>query len=290
MPNKPSVFISYRRGSSRDLARLVQTRLKGQGMDVFLDVEDINGGKFSARLEKEIINRDYFLVILKPDTLASEFVRKEIETALRHDKPIIPVEADGFVWPAKLPDDIAGLSAYDGITYSHDYADAAFGRIEGALGLTVTPTSPRTNHRLPLRAILSVLVIILTLLFGFLALFPEDVRTEWFRSLGLLNVALTETAPFENIAITPLPTATGTQGYPCDGTIIFTTGAWLDVVKISPQRNAPSRSRILQGANISILSAQITQGDIWYQIMYNEEIDTGWILNEYVNLSVACPE
>ncbi len=54
--------------------------------------------------------------------------------------------------------------------------------------------------------IVAVIVTALTLIFGFLALFPEDTRTDWFRSLGLIAAA-TET---------PTPTATATHPPPTD--------------------------------------------------------------------------
>lgn len=144
MPQKPTVFISYRRQPSDDLARFLYDRLQLAGADVFFDREAINGGRFAAILEREIISRDYFLVILAPDTLESEWVRREIATALRHSDKVslIPVTVGFSLGSAPLPEEIAELVEYDAIQYEREYADASVERVVKAIGLTGNPASP----------------------------------------------------------------------------------------------------------------------------------------------------
>lgn len=142
MPNKPTIFLSYRRASSRELARFVHARLTALGADVFLDVETLNAVRFASVIEKEILERDYFLVLLKPDTLEPDsWVRREVQTALDHQKPIVPLTADNFDFSLHVPPELAGLKEYGGIPYSDHYADEAIARIAEAVGLRTRKSS-----------------------------------------------------------------------------------------------------------------------------------------------------
>lgn len=69
------------------------------------------------------------------------------------------------------------------------------------------PSAPPKRSSRNLRALGGVLVVMLTLSFGFLALFPEQARTDWFRGLGLLPALPTDTP-------TPTDTATPTLDLP----------------------------------------------------------------------------
>ncbi len=142
------VFLSYQRRSGANLARYIHDRLIARGVDVFFDVEDINGGRFASIIEHEIITREYFVVILTPSTLESEWVQREIGVALREHKLIVPLMAEGFSFSQPLPPEIAGLGEYSGIPFDYQYADAAFARLERALGLPPeAPPPPRSRLR-----------------------------------------------------------------------------------------------------------------------------------------------
>lgn len=197
MAKKPTVFISYRRDPSADLARHIYDKLKSRGANVFLDVEAINGGRFEAIIEREIILRDYFLVLLTPNTLDSEWVRREIATALRHQKKIIPVSARGFsLATASLPQGLEELAQYDEIRYDTEYSDASINRIAIAIDLNVNVT---TN--LSMRSLVGGLVVVLGLLFGLLALFSEEWRNDFFYKLGFYTA--TPLAIVQNPTLTP---------------------------------------------------------------------------------------
>jgi|GEM_PF-3335596 len=140
MPEKPTLFLSYRRIASADLARYLHDRLVTLGIDVFFDVESINAGRFGAIIEKEIINRDHFMVILSAATLDSEWVRREIQTALKHQRNIIPVTTQDFDF-SKLPDEIKMLGDYSGISYNYQDPDHSLKQIKKAVGLADKPPS-----------------------------------------------------------------------------------------------------------------------------------------------------
>ena len=71
------VFISY---SRRDLAFVEQLAadLQAAGLDVWYDLSGLEGGaRWSIEIEKGIRDSQYVLVVLSPDSVASEWVERE---------------------------------------------------------------------------------------------------------------------------------------------------------------------------------------------------------------------
>lgn len=91
------VFISYRRQESSAFALLIYERLRNVGVDIFLDMEKLTlGQNWLEEIEHNIRSRQYFIIVLGPTTLQSEFVRKEIEFAALSDCQVIPIWHNGF--------------------------------------------------------------------------------------------------------------------------------------------------------------------------------------------------
>ena len=109
-PNaKPRVFLSYRRAGGAGLPLLIVNQLDKQGIDVFLDVQRIDGAvKFPDRLTREMQRSDVFVCLLGPGTLESRWVQHEIELASQQQKPMIPVFHEEYVLP-----DSTGRAAVD---------------------------------------------------------------------------------------------------------------------------------------------------------------------------------
>jgi hypothetical protein len=123
-----NVFISYRRDDSAGYAgRLADALEKRLGNDtVFRDVEDIKPGEdFVKAIERNLQNARVFLVIIGKDWFAvkdnqgrrrldipKDYVRIEIESALRLKVLLIPVLVEGAVMPKpeELPRTIAALA------------------------------------------------------------------------------------------------------------------------------------------------------------------------------------
>ena len=126
----PKIFISYRREGGAHLARYLHDKLTDMGMDAFIDVDDLPIGKFSREIEKEIIHRKFFVVILTPTTLESEWVRKEIKIALAHDRSIIPLITRDFKFDEHVPDDVAQLREFNAIEYDFRNPDVALRKLE----------------------------------------------------------------------------------------------------------------------------------------------------------------
>jgi hypothetical protein len=133
---KPKVFISYRRKVGWVTARTIHDNLTSRGADVFIDVDDINEGRFEEIITKAIENSDYFVLVLAPGTLESEWVVKEALHALAHHKKIIPVLVDGFdLYKDQLPDELQGIKSHNALNLTPEFFDAGIERLAKFVGL-----------------------------------------------------------------------------------------------------------------------------------------------------------
>ena len=130
------VFISYRRDVSSETARLIQFALRSEGLKVFLDVDEMEAGHFDERLLGTIEDTPNFIVVLSKGCLqghdeTTDWLRKEIEHAIKTERNIIPIIMTGFNFPdsADLPQELRSLPRYNGVKYYHDYFDAVIARL-----------------------------------------------------------------------------------------------------------------------------------------------------------------
>jgi formylglycine-generating enzyme required for sulfatase activity len=122
------VFISYRRGTGSEVARIMQEYLEGQGFDVFLDVDGLGAGHFDEQLLREIESRRNFVLICSPGCLdrcmnERDWVRRELEYAIRTGRHIVPVTMPQFVWPTgdAVPRVVKELQRHNAFEYSHSH-------------------------------------------------------------------------------------------------------------------------------------------------------------------------
>lgn len=112
------VFISYRRASGRDIARSLQLALTARGANCFFDLHDVRKGKFNEKIYSAIDGAKYFVLLLTKGALdrcaeEDDWVRLEIEHALKKGIPIIPVVPSGhpkLFSRHQLPTSIAEIS------------------------------------------------------------------------------------------------------------------------------------------------------------------------------------
>lgn len=123
------VFISYRRQAGWTVARSVHDRLSAMGAQVFIDVESINEGRFAQIIEKAITDCDHFVVVLAPGTLESEWVRREVQLAIHHEKNIVPLLAGGFQLDDSMPEEVKALSSHNAIRLEPEFFEAAMDRL-----------------------------------------------------------------------------------------------------------------------------------------------------------------
>jgi hypothetical protein len=85
------VFISYSRRDLSFVERLTAD-LKNSGLDVWYDISGISGGStWRNEIEKAITNSQFVIVVLSPDSIASEWVEREFLFASGLKRKIIPL-------------------------------------------------------------------------------------------------------------------------------------------------------------------------------------------------------
>lgn len=111
--HKYDIFISYRRDGGAQYARTLQLMLEKKGYKVFLDYDELKDEKFSPQIEAAIENSTIYMILLTKDSMArcandGDWVRREIEIAVKNGKRIVPVNPDGTYdgMPANVPQEI----------------------------------------------------------------------------------------------------------------------------------------------------------------------------------------
>lgn len=152
--SSPSIFICYRREDSADVVGRVYDRLIQRfGREaVFKDVDSVPlGTNFKEHVSRTIAQCSVLVVFVGRSWLAAtgkdgvprlsqttDFVRIEVESAIRRGVPIIPVLVHGATMPAEseLPPEIGQFAYFNGLSvradpdFQHDVATLISG-IEG---------------------------------------------------------------------------------------------------------------------------------------------------------------
>lgn len=138
MTDDKTVFISYRRGVSKFIARAVFQDLRQHGYDVFLDVETIDSGQFDTIILNQIAARAHFIVILTEGTLErcaepDDWLRREVEHAIDLQRNIVPVLIDEFKFDttteAMLTGKLQGLLRHNALKLYFEYFDEGLDRL-----------------------------------------------------------------------------------------------------------------------------------------------------------------
>jgi hypothetical protein len=141
------VFISYRRKGGADFAQLLKLMLRAEGLDVFLDVENLGMGNFETQLEHSLQQSRNVVVVWSRGcldrmlggacTAEQDFVRQEYAHALRLGKNMVPVYKEDFVVPdaERMPADVRGVLAMNAIKWVAEYRDASFRKLMDTMQL-----------------------------------------------------------------------------------------------------------------------------------------------------------
>jgi uncharacterized membrane protein YhaH (DUF805 family) len=158
------IFISYRRGDSQAAAgRLYDQLLRHfQREQLFIDVDAMEPGiDFVNMLDEQVTHCGAFIAVIGPTWLTAEdrngkrrldsptdYVRVEIESALRRDIRVIPVLVDGASMPqdSDLPAPLQPLARRNAVEIAHHRfaadCDGLAHSIERAIGRSTPPPIP----------------------------------------------------------------------------------------------------------------------------------------------------
>ncbi|SDZ56883.1 TIR domain-containing protein [Saccharopolyspora shandongensis] len=118
VPQDSRVFVSYASHDRAD-ALVLRNLLAGHGCEVWLDVFDINpAGRLHTELVDALHRSDLICVLLSPSSVASKWVRFELDEAIAGGQRLLPI----ILRPCDLPDQLDGLAcidAEDGIDTEH---------------------------------------------------------------------------------------------------------------------------------------------------------------------------
>lgn len=115
------IFISYRRSDSVEIAESLYEQLEKYGRAVFWDKKTLESGDFSKDIENAIKHCEHFLLIINYDTLTrcsdkKDWLRKEVVTALKYKKNIVPLFIkNDYEFPKDLPSDMDAIKTINGI-------------------------------------------------------------------------------------------------------------------------------------------------------------------------------
>src|SRR5215207_1662155 len=103
------VFISYSRKDNEAVDEIV-ARLNSDGVDVWIDREAIRAGDlWREAIVKAVDNAYTCVLMLSPNSVASENVRKEVDLADGADKGFVPLLLVPVELPAQLRYQLAGI-------------------------------------------------------------------------------------------------------------------------------------------------------------------------------------
>jgi len=89
--NQRRTFLSYSR-NDKDFALQLAKELKAARFPLWIDqLDNPTGARWDDELEKALVECSIFMVILTPDSTASENVKDEIGFAIDNGKRILPI-------------------------------------------------------------------------------------------------------------------------------------------------------------------------------------------------------
>ena len=147
-----TVFISYRR-TNIPWALAIFQNLTHYGYDVFFDYSGVASDDFERVVLGNIKARAHFLVLLTPSALEgcddpTDWLRREIETALASERNIVPLMLEGFDFASpgiagQLTGSLAALKSYNGLSIPPEYFMEAMGRLRDRyLSVPLTAARP----------------------------------------------------------------------------------------------------------------------------------------------------
>ena len=103
------LFISYSRQDQK-VVDFIASQLKGDGFEVWIDRENIRGGDlWREKIVKAIKTTDAFVLMLSPNSVTSDNVRKEVDLAETSKRGLFPILLASVEVPDKLMYQLSGI-------------------------------------------------------------------------------------------------------------------------------------------------------------------------------------
>lgn len=127
-------FISYRRSDTSTEVALIYNELLRRGFSTYCDIRNMESGKLDENLKGAIDKCTNFILVLKEKSLErcidkNDWVRKEIQEALKQKKNIICIFVDDFSFPSELPSEIGDIRFCSGLKFDLQYFDAFMDKV-----------------------------------------------------------------------------------------------------------------------------------------------------------------
>jgi len=139
------VFISY---SRRDITIVdnIINHLQNAGIDVWVDRSGIQAGElWRSQIVEAIAKASAFVLILSPNSIQSDNVRKELDLAESEKRRILPVLISHVELPPTMRYQLAGVQMID----MAPSFSAGIGRLIEALGMIKPASVAKTSHQKP---------------------------------------------------------------------------------------------------------------------------------------------
>ncbi len=98
----PDIFLSYSRKDSEHALRLAE-QLRAGGIEVWIDQRGITGAEqWATEIVEGIRACSTFILLLSPNSIASENVLRELSLASEKRKRVLPVVIEPIVLPSSF--------------------------------------------------------------------------------------------------------------------------------------------------------------------------------------------
>lgn len=134
------VFISYHRDNNYFVGRLFKD-LQEHYFNPFLDIKDIGSGRYDQQIYNAIDECKHFILVLSSNTLRccwnpKDWVRKEVEFAIKKKKHIIVIQLQDFKYPLFIPDSLKPIKHLQAIFPSPETFDDSVNQVVDSLNDT----------------------------------------------------------------------------------------------------------------------------------------------------------
>ncbi|MCY4466337.1 MAG: TIR domain-containing protein [Chloroflexi bacterium] len=139
-----SAFICYSR-ADKEVADYIAAQLRSRQVDAFVDYQNLRNGGFMKQLGQEIERRDYFIPVISPCSVASDWVQAEVTWAFTNRKRLIPIRYK----PADMAN-VFVLDAMESVDFAQWHSNRDMNEaVSRLMSLMNVSTDPATDAEIP---------------------------------------------------------------------------------------------------------------------------------------------